>query len=62
MEKIVIVMPAWNEVENIKKMIDVLFDEIFPSVNAEMHLVVVDNNSTDGMTQLTFKTSHGPTG
>ncbi len=45
-------MPAWNEVENIKKMIDVLFDEIFPSVNAEMHLVVVDNNSTDGMTQL----------
>ncbi len=52
MEKIVIVMPAWNEAENIKRMIDTLFDEVFPKINAEMHLLIVDNNSTDGMTKL----------
>ncbi len=52
MEKIVIVMPAWNEAENIKKMIDALFDEVFPKIKAEMNLLIVDNNSNDGMTEL----------
>ncbi len=52
MEKVVIVMAAWNEAENIKRMIDVLFDDVFPKIDAEMHLLVADNNSTDGMTQL----------
>lgn len=52
MEKVVIVMPAWNEGENIKRMIDTLFDEQFPKISAEMQLLIVDNNSTDGMTQL----------
>ncbi len=52
MEKVVIVMAAWNEVENIKRMIDTLFDEVFPKINAEMHLLVADNHSTDGMTQI----------
>jgi len=45
-------MAAWNEAENIKRMIDTLFDEVFPKINAEMHLLVADNNSTDGMTQI----------
>src|SRR3972149_1693470 len=52
MEKIVIVMAAWNEAENIKKMIDTLFDEVFPKIGAEVHLLVADNHSTDGMTQI----------
>lgn len=52
MKKVVIVMAAWNEAENIKRMIDTLFDEVFPKIKAEMHLLVADNYSKDGMTQL----------
>jgi len=52
MEKVVIVMAAWNEAENIKRMIDILFDEVFPKIDAEMHLLVADNHSTDGMTEI----------
>ena len=48
MERIVIVMPAWNEAMNIKEMIDVLLTTEFPKINAEMHLLVVDNHSKDG--------------
>src|SRR3989339_721641 len=47
MEKVVIVMPAWNEAENIKKMIEELYDNELPKINAEMHLLIVDNNSKD---------------
>jgi len=45
-------MAAWNEKDNIKKMIDTLFDVEFPRINAEMHMLVADNNSSDGMTQV----------
>ncbi|MFI5240836.1 MAG: glycosyltransferase [Microgenomates group bacterium] len=49
MQKVVIVMPAYNESENIGKMIDALFDEEFPKISgAEMHLLVVDDYSPDG--------------
>lgn len=48
MEKVVIVMPAWNEAENIKEMVDVLVNKEFPAIKAEMHLLVVDNHSKDG--------------
>jgi dolichol-phosphate mannosyltransferase len=51
MQKIVIVMPAWNEGENIKKMIDVLVKEEFPNIEADMHLLIVDNHSTDGTSE-----------
>lgn len=47
MDKIVVVMPAWNEAENIKRMIEELVDKEFPKIEAEMHLLVVDNNSKD---------------
>lgn len=41
-------MPAWNEEDNIRKMIDELVDKEFPKINkAEMHLLVVDNYSKD---------------
>jgi dolichol-phosphate mannosyltransferase len=55
MKKVVIVMAAWNEAENIQKMIDTLFDDVFPEIDAEMHLLIADNNSTDGMTQIIEK-------
>jgi len=40
-------MPAWNEEDNISKMIRELVDGEFPKINAEMHLLVVDNHSKD---------------
>jgi len=48
MDKVVIVMPAYNEAENITKMVDELFETEFPKIKeAEMHLLVVDDYSPD---------------
>ena len=48
MDKVVIVMPAWNEEDNIRKMIDELVGREFSKIKkAEMHLLVVDNYSKD---------------
>jgi len=48
MDKIVIVMPAYNEAENIGLMIPELFEKVFPKIaGAEMHLLIVDDNSPD---------------
>jgi dolichol-phosphate mannosyltransferase len=52
MNKVVIVMPAWNEAENIKKMIEVLVKQEFPKINADMELLIVDNHSKDGTTEI----------
>jgi dolichol-phosphate mannosyltransferase len=51
-KKVVIVMPAWNEAQNITEMIKVLTGIEFPKIDADMHLLVVDNHSTDGMTKV----------
>jgi dolichol-phosphate mannosyltransferase len=48
MDKIVIIMPTWNELGNIRDMIDALTEVEFPKINADMNLLVVDNHSTDG--------------
>ncbi len=48
MDRVVIVMPVWNEAENIKEMISVLLKDEFPKIKADMNLLVVDNHSTDG--------------
>lgn len=48
-------MAAWNEAENIKKMIDTLFNDVFPKIDADMHLLVADNHSKDGMTEIVEK-------
>ncbi len=48
MQKVVIVMPVWNEAENIKEMIEVLLKTEFPKITGDMHLLIVDNHSTDG--------------
>jgi dolichol-phosphate mannosyltransferase len=57
MDKIVIVMPAWNEAENIKKMISVLNEEEFPKINADMNLLIVDNHSKDGTDKIVEEAS-----
>lgn len=49
MDKVVIVMPAYNEAENLKLMIPELLDNQFPKINgADMHLLIVDDYSPDG--------------
>lgn len=49
MDKVVIVMPAFNEAENIGPMIDALCGEEFPKIKgADMQLLIVDANSPDG--------------
>ena len=49
MDKIVIVMPAYNEAENLNLIIPELFDKEFPKIeNIEMHLLIVDDFSPDG--------------
>ena len=49
MDKVVIVMPAYNEADNMGLMIKELFDKEFPRIkDAEMHLLVVDDYSPDG--------------
>jgi len=50
-------MPAWNEAENIKKMIEVLVKQEFPKIDADMQLLIVDNHSTDGTTEIAEKAS-----
>lgn len=49
MDKIVVIMPTYNESANIGKMIEILLGEEFPLIkNANMLLLVVDDNSPDG--------------
>jgi len=49
MDKIVIVMPSYNEAENMPRMIEELFEKEFPQIkDVQMHLLVVDDNSPDG--------------
>ncbi len=57
MAKIVIVMPVWNEAKNIEKMLGKLVGKEFPKIKAEMHLLVVDNYSKDGTTEIVEKAS-----
>jgi len=49
MDKVVVVMPAYKEAENIGPMIDELFDSVFPKIaGAEMHLLIVNDLPADG--------------
>lgn len=57
LDKVVIVMPAWNEAENIKEMIEVLMKKEFPSINADMQLLIVDNHSQDGTDKIVEEAS-----
>ncbi len=47
--KVVIILPTFNEKENIEKIITILEQKIFPTIkNHEMHILVADDNSPDG--------------
>ena len=50
--KVVICLVALNEASNIKEMLDVLTKKEFPKIDAGMSIVVIDNHSTDGMTEI----------
>ena len=52
MDKVVIALVALNEAGNIKEMIEVLTKNEFPKIDAEMSILVIDNHSTDGMTEI----------
>ncbi len=49
--KIVIVIPTYNEVDNITRLIPVLFDEFKKMPHHDFHILVVDGNSPDGTGQ-----------
>ena len=49
MNKVIVIIPTYNEKENIGRMIDVLENEIFPKIkNNQMEILVVDDKSPDG--------------
>jgi dolichol-phosphate mannosyltransferase len=52
METIVIVMPTYNESSCIGEMIETLMERTFPRVQADMHLLIVDDSSPDGTGQI----------
>ncbi|MFA6072367.1 MAG: glycosyltransferase family 2 protein, partial [Janthinobacterium sp.] len=56
MDKVVIVMPAYNEAKNIGAMIEELTGKIFPKITgADMHLLIVDDFSPDGTGEIIKK-------
>jgi dolichol-phosphate mannosyltransferase len=53
MNKIVIIIPTYNEKENIGRMIHVLEEEIFPKIKKNrMEILVVDDKSPDGTAKI----------
>jgi len=53
MSKIVVIIPTYNEKENIGRMIEVLEEEIFPKIkNNQMEILVVDDKSPDGTAEI----------
>ena len=49
MKKIIVLLPTYNEKENIGEMIETLESKIFPKIKKfKMNILVVDDNSNDG--------------
>lgn len=56
MDKIVVIIPTYNEAENIGRMINALLGKEFKKIkNVHMHLLVVDDNSPDGTGKIVKK-------
>lgn len=56
MEKIIVVIPTYNEKENISRMIEILESEIFPKIkNYKMGILVVDDSSPDGTSNVVIE-------
>jgi len=54
--KIVVIIPTYNEKENIERMIPVLEKEIFPQIkNHELHILIADDTSPDGTKEVVQK-------
>jgi len=54
--KVVVIIPTYNERENIEKMIEVLEKDIFPKIKKhEMWILVVDDRSPDGTANVVRK-------
>lgn len=51
---IVVIIPTYNEAENIGRMLDILSKEVFPQIkkNHKMKVLVVDDNSPDGTAKI----------
>lgn len=59
MKKVTIILPTYNEKENIAMMIPVLENEIFAKVtDFEMSILVVDDNSPDGTKEVVLEKIH----
>ncbi|MBP7832622.1 MAG: glycosyltransferase [Candidatus Levybacteria bacterium] len=55
-QKVVIILPTYNERENIESIIHTLEEEIFPSISDyAMHILVADDNSPDGTAEIVKK-------
>ncbi|HET9947150.1 MAG TPA: glycosyltransferase [Patescibacteria group bacterium] len=47
--KAVVIIPTYNEKENVKKIIPLVMDEVFPNIkNHDMAILIADDNSPDG--------------
>lgn len=55
MKRAVIVVPTYNEVENVKKLIPQIFEEAKKNQNWEIHILIVDSHSNDGTEQAILK-------
>lgn len=56
MERIVVIIPTYNEKDNIGKMIEILENEIFPKIKKyNMSILVVDDNSPDGTSSIVIE-------
>jgi len=57
--KITIVIPTYNEAENLKKLLPLLFDQ-FSKIKHDCHVLIVDGNSNDGTHDLvnSFSSNH----
>ncbi len=54
--KVVVILPTYNEKENLEKIIPLLEEEVFPKVpNHEMHILVADDSSPDGTADVVKK-------
>jgi dolichol-phosphate mannosyltransferase len=56
-EIVVIIVPTYNEAGNIEKLVDYLYNKIFVTIpqKYDMHVLVVDDSSPDGTSQLIKK-------
>jgi dolichol-phosphate mannosyltransferase len=55
MKKAAIIVPTYNEVENVRKLIPQIFEEVKKNPNWEIHVVIVDSHSNDGTEDVILK-------